>query len=173
MCKCSIKSTQYVTGDGITHPRPLQSPSQAYSCEALSQIIHACTNPFWRAHPFTFSYTLLAELSWSKPTRFLFHRWECAGPPRVWLSITVGAEDARGNDFDPVQPTAYVAGNGAKAVISIGRPYKFAGGVPASVKRAQVLRRYIAVPLCRGHVLITMNWNTDSEIMISPVHWWQ
>lgn len=34
-----------------------------------------------------------------------------------------------------------LATTGAKAVISIGRPYKFA--VPASVKRAQVLRRYI------------------------------
>lgn len=56
------------------------------------------------------------------------------------------AEDARGNDFDPVQPTTCVAGNGAKAVISIGRPYKFAGGAPASVKQAQVLRRYIAMP---------------------------
>jgi len=63
--------------------------------------------------------------------------------------------------------------DGAKAVISIGRPYKFAvrcsGGRETSsgIKTIHAARAYCAGNTARGHMLIITRRNTDSEIMIN------
>lgn len=58
--------------------------------------------------------------------------------------LTAGTKDARGNDFDPVQPTLTALKRLFRSVALINSRVV----VPASVKRAQVLRRYI--PSCRA-----------------------
>lgn len=84
---------------------------------------------------------------------------------------TTGTKDARGNDFDPVQPTLP-----ATALKRLFRSAALINSwvlVPASVKRAQVLRRYMSSCLvtetsaAQGHVLITTKRNINGEIMIS------
>lgn len=55
-----------------------------------------------------------------------------------------GTKDARGNDFDPAQPTLSAA---LKRLFRSVALINSRTAVPASVKRAQLLRRYM--PFCR------------------------
>lgn len=62
--------------------------------------------------------------------------------------------------------------DGAKAVISIGRPHKFAGGCSGERETSSSTKTIHAVSVvpettARGHVLITTKRNIDGKIMIS------
>ena len=59
---------------------------------------------------------------------------------------TSGTKDARGNDFDPVQPT--LPATMLKRLFRSAALINSRVVVPASVKQAQVLRRYM--PSCRA-----------------------
>ena len=101
------------------------------------------------AYPFTFSRTRTAELSRSQPTRFSFHRWESTRPgllQRAWLSHLWN----EGCSWEWFRPRAAdAAGDDAKAVISIGRPYKFAGGCSGERETSSSTKTIHVVLSCR------------------------
>lgn len=136
----------------VLRPRPLLKASSLLKetfplsrlSYTLSEIIHACVNPFRRTSAYILLCRQSPELSWSKLTRFLFSSVGVHGLAsslqRAWLSTAPVQRMFVG--MISTLRSRRRRRRSAKAVISIGRPnINSRGAAPTGVKRAQVSRR--------------------------------